>query len=141
MAEKAIQLDVVSAECAIYSGMVSMVFAPAALGEMGIAPGHTPVLSSLQPGVLRAKNTSGEEEIIFVSGGIIEVQPYQIIVLSDTALRAKDIDEERAIAAREHARKLLDEKTTDLDYTQALAALTRAVARIRAIQQLRKDLR
>ena len=116
MAMTTIQVDVVSAESEIYSGTATMVFAPAALGEVGIAPGHSQLLSKLQPGEVRIQKEDGEEESVFVSGGILEVQPHLATVLADTAVRADDLDEAAAIEAKQMAEEALhnqeDRKST-----------------------------
>jgi F-type H+-transporting ATPase subunit epsilon len=134
--------DIVSAEEEIYSGPVLMVFAPAEMGEVGIAPRHTPLMTRLKPGEVRIRPSEGGEEIsFFVSGGILEVQPHVVTVLSDTAIRAKDIDEAAALAAKEKAEQALAEKKDDIDYAQAQAELLEAVAQLRTLEKLRKNLK
>jgi len=105
-----VQVDIVSAEIEIFSGPVEMVFAPAVMGEVGILPGHAPLLTHLKPGEVRVRKTDGEEECFYVSGGILEVQPHIVTVLSDTALRAKDIDEAAATEAKQRAEQALKDR-------------------------------
>ena len=133
-----IKVDIVSAESAIFSGSATMVFAPAEMGEVGIAPRHTPMLTRLKPGEVRVQTDDGKEQTFYVSGGMLEVQPNVVTVLSDTALRAKDLDEAAALAAKERAEKLLSDNKADIDYAKAQAELAEAVAQLRTIQKLRK---
>jgi F-type H+-transporting ATPase subunit epsilon len=133
-----IHIDIVSAEAQIYSGLAEAVFAKGAMGELGIMPGHTPLLTSLQPGQVRVKKPDGGEEIFYISSGVLEVQPHLITILADTAARAADLDESAALAAKERAEKQLAEKQTEFDYTQATAELAQAIAQLRAIQKLRE---
>lgn len=135
-------IDIVSAEEEIYSGTAEMVFAPAEMGEVGIAPRHTPLITRLKPGEVRVRPHGESEELMFfVSGGILEVQPHVVTVLSDTAIRAKDIDEAAAIAAKERAEAALADQKDDVDYAQAQAELLEAVAQLRTIEKLRKGLK
>jgi F-type H+-transporting ATPase subunit epsilon len=134
-----IHVDIVSAETSIYSGQTEMVFAPAEMGEVGIAPGHTPLLTRLKPGEVRLKLSSGEEEAFYVSGGILEVQPRMVTVLSDTAVRAHDIDEAQALEARVRAEQMLSDKSGQIDYAKALAEYAEAAAQLQAIQRLRRQ--
>jgi F-type H+-transporting ATPase subunit epsilon len=133
-------VDIVSAEAEIFSGPAEMVFAPAEMGEVGILPRHAPLLTRLKPGEVRVKHPGGEEEFFFVSGGMLEVQPYTVTVLADTAERAKDVDEAAAIEAKRRAEEALRDRKSDFDYAQAQAELAEAVARLRTIQNLRKKL-
>ena len=133
-----IHVDIVSAEAAIFSGAATMVFAPAEMGEVGIAPRHTPMLTRLKPREVRVQTDDGKEQTFYVSGGMLEVQPHVVTVLSDTALRAKDIDEAAALAAKERAEKLLADNAADIDYAKAQAELAEAIAQLRAIQKLRE---
>ncbi len=132
-----LHVDIVSAESAIYSGPATMVFAPAEMGEVGIAPRHAPLLTRLIPGEVRVQTQDGNEYSFFVSGGMLEVQPHVVTVLSDTALRAKDIDEAAALEARERAEKTLADTKTDFDYAKAQAELAEAIAQLRTLQKLR----
>jgi F-type H+-transporting ATPase subunit epsilon len=133
------RLDIVSAERAIFSGDVEMVFASGALGELGIAPGHAPLLTSLKAGNIRALLSNKAEEVFFVSSGMLEVQPFVVTVLADTALRAADIDEAAAIAAKEKAEHDIANKAANVDYARASAELAEALARLRAIKALKRE--
>jgi F-type H+-transporting ATPase subunit epsilon len=135
-----LRLDIVSAEKAIFSGEVDMVFATGALGELGIAPGHSPLLTTLKPGNIRAL-VGKEEEIFYVSSGMLEVQPFIVTVLADTAARAVDLDEAAAIAAKESAEQAIANKSAEIDFTRANAELAEALAQLRAIQALKKRAR
>ena len=130
-------VDIVSAEREIFSGDADMVFAPAEMGELGITPRHAPLLTRLKPGTVRVQ-AGGEESVFYVSGGILEIQPHMVTVLSDTALRAKDIDEAAAQDAKRRAEEALSNQTADLDVARAQAELLEAVARLKAIEQIRK---
>ena len=133
-----IHVDIVSAEGEIFSGEAAMVFAPAAMGDIGIAPRHAPLLTTLRPGEVRVQLPGGEEQFFFVGGGAIEVQPHLVTVLADTALRAKDIDEAAALQAKQRAEEALKDRAGKIDVAEAQAELARAVAQIRAIEKLRK---
>jgi F-type H+-transporting ATPase subunit epsilon len=130
-------VDIVSAEAEIFSGTATMVFAPAEMGELGIAPRHTQLLTRLKPGEVRVQDDKGEEQSFYVSGGILEVQPHVVTVLSDTAVRAKDLDEAAALKAKEQAEKAMADTQSDIDYAKAQAELAEAMAQLRAIQHLR----
>lgn len=132
-----IKVDIVSAEKSIFSGEAAMVFAPAVMGEVGIAPRHSPLLTKLAPGEVRLKLTDGSEEAYYVSGGMLEVQPHIVTVLSDTALRARDIDEAAALKAKEEAERMLHDRESDIDYAQAQAELAEAVAQLQTLRRLR----
>lgn len=133
-----IHVDIVSAEGEIFSGEAAMVFAPAAMGDIGIAPRHAPLLTTLRPGEVRVQLPGGEEQFFFVGGGAIEVQPHLVTVLADTALRAKDIDEAAALQAKQRAEEALKDRAGKIDVAEAQAELARAVAQIKAIEKLRK---
>ena len=133
-----IQVDIVSAEEQIYSGEAYMVYAPAIMGELGIAPRHTPLISPLKPGEIRLDVGDGKEEFFFISGGILEVQPHLVTVLSDTAIRAADLDEAAAIEAQKRAEAALADQQSDLDVAKAQAELASAAAQIAAIKKIRK---
>ncbi len=135
------RLDIVSAEKEIFSGEAEMVFVTGELGELGIAPGHAPLLTSLKPGNIRAILPNKEEEIFYISSGMLEVQPYVVTVLADTALRAADIDEAAALSVKEQAEKRLAESISKIDFAKATAELAEAMAQIRAIQKLKKKIR
>ncbi|BCB09835.1 ATP synthase epsilon chain [Vreelandella venusta] len=130
--------NIVSAEDSIFSGTVEMVVAAGIMGDLGILPGHTPLLTELQPGPVRVIHDGGKEENFFVSGGFMEVQPTTVTILADAATRASDLDEAAAEEARQQALKAFNEKSSELDYTRAAAELAEAVAQLRTIQQLRK---
>lgn len=133
-----IQVDIVSAEKEIFSGEAEMVFAPAVLGEVGIAPGHTPLVTQLAPGEVRVRQENGEEEGFYVSGGMLEVQPKVVTVLSDTAMRAEDLDEAAVLRAKEEAERQLHDREADIEYATALAQNAEAVAQLQAIRRLRR---
>jgi F-type H+-transporting ATPase subunit epsilon len=133
-----LHVDIVSAEAEIYSGTVTMVFAPAEMGEVGIAPRHAPMLTKLKPGEVRVQTQEGEEQTFFVSGGLLEVQPHVVTVLADTAIRAHDLDEAAALEAKERAEQLLSDKKADIDYARAQAELAESMAQLAAIRKLRE---
>ncbi len=133
-----IHVDIVSAEKEIFSGQAEMVFAPASEGEVGIAPRHSPLLTRLRPGEVRVKATDGSEESFYVSGGVLEVQPYAVTVLSDTAERAENLDEAAALEAKQRAEDAIHNKSAEIDYAMAQAELAEAVAQLQAIERLRK---
>lgn len=133
-----IHVDIVSAEHEIFSGAAEMVFAPAIMGEMGIAPQHTPLVTNLGPGEVRLKLPDGEEEAFYVSGGILEVQPHVVTVLSDTAMRAEDLDEAAVLKAKEEAERQLHDRDAGMEYATALAQHAELAAQLQAIQRLRK---
>jgi F-type H+-transporting ATPase subunit epsilon len=132
-----LHVDIVSAEAEIFSGTVTMVFAPAEMGEVGIAPRHAPLLTRLKPGEIRIQQADGTEQSFFVSGGMLEVQPHVVTVLADTAIRAHDLDEAAAVEAKERAERMLADKHADIDYAKAQAELAQSIAQLRAIQKLR----
>ena len=132
----AIQVNIVSAEGAIFEGDADMVFAPAKAGEIGIAPRHAPLLTTLKPGSVRVQ-TGGTEKLFYVTGGILEVQPYLVTVLADSALHAEQLDEAEALAARERATEMHEGKHGAIDLARAQAELVEAEARYRAAQQLK----
>lgn len=133
-----IQVDIVSAEQEIFSGAAEMVFAPAVMGELGITPKHVPLITVLKPGDVRVKLPDGKEEHFYVSGGILEVQPHLVTVLSDIGLRAHDLDEAKAMEAKERAEKAMDGTMASMEYAKAEVELAQAVAQLRAIERLRK---
>src|SRR5437764_10872693 len=135
---KALHVDIVSAEQQIYSGEAEMVIAPGEGGELGILPEHVPLLTRIKPGTLRVKPAGGgEEEIIYVSGGMMEVQPDRVTVLADTSVRAHDLDEAKAMEAERLAREALTNKTGAMDLARAQAELAEAAAQLSAIRRLR----
>jgi F-type H+-transporting ATPase subunit epsilon len=133
-------VDIVSAEEEIYSGTAEMVFAPLATGEVGILPRHAPLLARMKPGEVRIRK-GDQEEYFYVSGGVLEVQPHVVTVLSDTAIRAKDLDEAAAVEAQRRAEEALKDRTADIDYAKAQAELIEAVAQLRMIRRLRERLK
>ena len=133
-----IQVDIVSAEKEIFSGEAQMVFAPAVMGDVGISPGHAPLVTKMTPGEVRVKDSNGNELAFYVSGGLLEVQPRIITVLSDTAERAEDLDEAAILKAKEEAEKALHEKDSKIDYAKAQIALAEASAQLQTLQRLRK---
>lgn len=133
-----LHVDIVSAEEEIHSGTASVVYAPAEMGEVGIYPRHAPLLTRLRPGEVRVQQPDGEELFFFVSGGMLEVQPHVVTILSDTAIRAKDLDEAAALEAQKRAEQALQDRKSDMDYAKAKAELIAAAAQLRAIQNLKK---
>ncbi len=133
-----IHVDIVSAEGEIFSGEAAMVFAPAVMGEIGIAPRHAPLLTTLKPGEVRVQTPAGDEQFFYVSGGALEIQPHLVTVLADTAVRAKDLDEASAVEARQRAEEALKDRGDKIDLAEAQAELARAAAQLRAIERLRK---
>ena len=134
-------LDIVSAEQQIFSGIVEMVVATGDLGEIGITPGHAPLLTVLRPGEIRLTLPGGKQEVYYVSGGMLEVQPYCVTVLADAVERADNLDEAAALAAKARAEEMISNKGAELDYSVASIEIARAVAQIRAIQKARKMLK
>jgi F-type H+-transporting ATPase subunit epsilon len=135
-----IHCDIVSAEEAIFSGLAQLVVANGALGDLGVTHGHAPLLTSLNPGPVRVRKQDGEEEVFYVSGGYLEVQPGVVTILADTALRAGDIDEAAAAEAQRQATSDLLTKQGDFDFGRAAAELAEAAAQLRTLQQIRKKL-
>ncbi|MHB8404441.1 MAG: F0F1 ATP synthase subunit epsilon [Gammaproteobacteria bacterium] len=133
-------VDIVSAEHAIFSGSAQMVFAPAEMGELGITPRHAPLLTRLKPGSVRVKISADEEVVFYVSGGILEIQPHVVSVLSDTAVRARDIDEAAALEAKRRAEEALVNRSAEVDIVRAQAELAEALARLRTLEHIRKKL-
>ena len=136
-----VHCDIVSAEEEIFSGRVEMLIAAGVEGDLGVAPGHTPLISALKPGPVRVIKQGGEEEVFYVSGGYLEVQPNVVTILSDSAQRAADMDEAAAMEAKQEAEKALANQSGDFDYSRAASQLAEAAARLRTIQQLRNKLR
>ena len=132
-----IQVDIVSAEGEIHSGEAKMVFAPAAMGEVGIAPRHAPLLSPLNPGEVRVVTVDDKEEGFYITGGLLEIQPHAVTILADTALRGDQLDEAAALAAKQEAEKALAGISSETDLKRAQAELAEAEARYRAAQKLK----
>jgi F-type H+-transporting ATPase subunit epsilon len=134
-----VHVDVVSAEASIFSGLAEMVVAPGEMGELGIYPRHTALLTRIKPGSVRIKRPDQEqEELIYVSGGMLEIQPGVVTILADTAIRGADLDEARAQQAKQNAEEAMKNRTADIDYAKAQAELAEAIAQLAAIKQLRK---
>ncbi len=133
-----VHCDIVSAEKEIFSGRVTMVSAMGTLGELGIMPGHAPLLTGIRPGAVRLKLDSGEEEVFYASGGFLEVQPGLVTILADTADRAEDLDEAAAIEAQQAAERLLQDQAADIDFGAVAAQLAEAMAQQRTLEELRK---
>ena len=134
-----VHCDVVSAEESIFSGLVEVAVFPGEAGELGILPRHTPLLTRIKPGTIRLKVANQEEfELVYVSGGMLEVQPDMITVLADTAIRANDLDEAKALEAKKHAEEALANRKAEVDYAMAEAELAEAIAQLQTIQRLRK---
>jgi F-type H+-transporting ATPase subunit epsilon len=138
MAEKTMKLDIVSAERELFHGSVTFLSVTGGMGELGIHPGHTALLTALKPGQVRAQLAEGREEIFYISGGMLEVQPDLATILADTAFRAADLDEAAAKAAVDHAERILVERKAGIEYSTALTELAEASAQLKAIQMLRK---
>ena len=132
-----IHVDIVSAEGEIFTGEATMVFAPAKMGEVGIAPRHAPLLTDLKPGEVRVEDPDGEERTFYITGGVLEIQPHLVTVLADSAMHADQLDEDAALAARERAREVLEGRHGEIDLEQAQAELVEAEARYRAAQKLK----
>jgi F-type H+-transporting ATPase subunit epsilon len=133
-----IHVDIVSAEGEIFSGDALMVFAPASQGEIGVTPRHAPLLTLLKPGEVRVQTPDGQEQFFYVGGGALEVLPTRVTVLADTALRARDIDEQAALAAKQRAEEALHDKSSSISQAEALAELAKVAAQLKVLQRLRK---
>lgn len=134
-----VHVDVVSAEESIFSGLAEFVVLPGQAGELGILPGHMPLMTTIKPGAVRLKlPQQDQEELIFVAGGVLEVQPGLVTVLADTAIRGKDLDEAKAMDAKKKAEEAMADRSAELDYARAQAELAEAVAQLAAIQKLRR---
>lgn len=133
-----ILVDVVSAEASIFSGQAKFVALPGETGELGILPGHTPLITRIQPGAVRIEKEDGSEEFVFVAGGILEIQPQHVTVLADTAIRSSDLDEAKAQEAKRAAEELMQNQSGDLDLARAQSELAVAAAQLAAIARLRR---
>jgi F-type H+-transporting ATPase subunit epsilon len=133
-----VHVDVVSAEESIFSGLAEFVALPGEGGELGILPGHMPLMSRIKPGAVRIKLQDGKEELIFVAGGLLEVQPGLVTVLADTAIRGTDLDQAKAEEAKKRAEEALASRSAEIDYARAQAELSEAIAQLSAIDRLRK---
>jgi len=135
-----VHVDVVSAEGFIFSGLVEMVVVPGEVGELGIYPRHAPLLTRIKPGSVRLKLPNQDEPmLIYVSGGMLEVQPSLVTILADTAIRGADLDEARSLEAKRAAEEAMKNRASDIDYAKAQAELSEAVAQLQAIQKMRKQ--
>jgi F-type H+-transporting ATPase subunit epsilon len=133
-----IHVDIVSAEGDIFKGEAAMVFAPAVMGELGIAPRHAPLLTNLKPGEIRVQTPDGQEQSFYVSGGAMEVQPHLVTVLADTAIRAKDLDEAAALQTKQRAEEALRDRKDHVSIAEAQSELARIAAQVKLIEKLRK---
>ncbi|RYY01450.1 MAG: F0F1 ATP synthase subunit epsilon [Gammaproteobacteria bacterium] len=133
-----VQCNIVSAEREIFAGLVEMVIVTGSLGDLGIAYGHAPLLTGVKPGPVRVIKQNGDEEVFYVSGGFLEVQPYQITVMADTALRATDMDEAKALEAQQLAQTQLANQSSEIDFQRAAIQLAEASAQLRTLQTIRK---
>ena len=133
-----VHCDIVSAEEELFSGLIEFVSVTGSLGDLGVYPGHAPLLTELKPGPVELRKQGGEEDIFYVSGGFIEVQPHKVTVLADTALHAVDLDEAAAMEAKKHAEQAMTNKSGELDYSRAAVQLAEAAAQLRTLQQIRR---
>jgi len=134
---KTTRCDIVSAQGEIFSGEAQMIYATGVAGELGISPRHAPLITQLKPGPVRVLQANGEEAFFFVSGGILEVQPHEVTVLTDTAMRGEDLDEAAAIAAKAEAERMLADRTGEIEVAEAQSRLIEAAAQISALKKLR----
>lgn len=134
-----LKVDVVSTERAIFSGEAKFVAVPGKMGELGVLPGHAPLLTAVRPGTVRIETEDGADTYLYIAGGFVEIQPDRVTILADTAMRAESLDEARAERAREEARALIETQTGDIDYAKARAELAEAVAQLDAIKRMRKQ--
>ena len=137
MSDKTIRLDIVSAEEELFSAEVQMIYAPAEMGEVGISPKHTPLLTKLKAGDVRAEISDNETKIFFISGGILEIQPNAVTILSDTAIRESDLDEDRAKKSELAAKQAMENSNSDMDLVKAKTELAQAAAQLRLIKKLK----
>ena len=139
MTSVVLRLDIVSAEEATFSGVVEMVYLTGEEGELGIAPGHSQLVTVLQPGAVRAILPGGREEIFYISGGLLEVQPFIVTVLADTALRGGELDEAAVFAAKARAERIIAEKASEMDLARATRELAESIAQLRMLRRMRKQ--
>tara|TARA_B100001175_G_C19095466_1_gene442534 strand:- start:78 stop:500 length:423 start_codon:yes stop_codon:yes gene_type:complete len=137
MSDKTIKLDIVSAEEELFSAQVQMVYAPAIMGEVGITPQHTPLMTMLKPGDVRAQISDNETKTFYISGGLLEIQPNSVTILSDTAIREDDLDEERATKAESLAKQAMENSSSDIDLVKAKTELAQAAAQLKLIKKLK----
>ena len=138
---RAFQVDIVSIEAQIFSGPVQKLFVSGVQGDLEILYGHAPLLTTLKPGPTWIVNEHGEEEVFYISGGFLEVQPQMTMVLADAGLRAKDVDDQQAVAAKNRAEQILEGKARDFDYAKAQSQLTRAIGQLKALKKFRERYR
>ncbi|AVJ57204.1 F0F1 ATP synthase subunit epsilon [Idiomarina sp. OT37-5b] len=138
MATSTLNLEVVSAEEKLFSGAVQTVQVSGSEGELGIYPGHAPLLTKIKPGMVRYVSEAGDEELMYVAGGVLEVQPGQVIVLADIAVRGDDLDEQEAESARKRAEEAIADQSADVTYAEAIAELSRALAQLEVIRKLKR---
>ena len=138
MALLTVNLNVVSAEESLFSGSIKSLQITGSEGELGIHPGHAPLLTTLLPGMVRLVKQFGDEENIYINGGVLEIQPGSVTVLADTAIRAEDLDEQAALDAKKHAEEHIANPTADFEYAEAAIELAEAIAQLRLIRKLRK---
>ena len=138
MAAMTVNLDLVSAEQKVFSGLVETLQVTGSEGDLGIYPGHAPLLTAIKPGMVRVVKQHGEEQFFYVAGGILEVQPSSVSVLADIAIRAEDLDEAAALESKKTAEQQLADSGADFEYAEATAELARAIAQLRVIKQIRK---
>jgi len=136
-----VHCDIVSAEEELFSGLIEFVSVTGSLGDLGVYPGHAPLLTELKPGPVELRKQGGEQDIFYVSGGYLEVQPHKVIVLADTALRAADLNEAEAQEAQKHAQQAIADKNAEFEYSRAATQLAEAAAQLRTLQQIRNKLR
>jgi F-type H+-transporting ATPase subunit epsilon len=140
MAAMTVHLEIVSAEENLFSGRVESLQITGSEGELGVMPGHAPLLTALKPGMARIVKQHGQEEVIYLSGGVLEVQPHNVTVLADVATRADDLDEQAALAAKKRAEEHINDAAGEVDYAEVAAELARAVAQLRVIQEAKKHI-
>lgn len=140
MAAMTVQLDIVSAESNIYSGLVAHLQVTGSEGDLGVMPGHAPLLTPIKPGMARIVKQDGKEEVFYLSGGILEVQPFSVSVLADVVLRAEEIDEQAALEAKRRAEAHMADAGADFNYDAAMVELAKAMAQLRVVETIKKNI-
>ncbi|ABO25707.1 F0F1 ATP synthase subunit epsilon [Shewanella loihica] len=140
MAAMTVQLDIVSAESSIFSGLVAHLQVSGAEGDLGVMPGHAPLLTHIKPGMARIVKQDGKEEVFYLSGGILEVQPFSVSVLADVVLRAEEIDEQAAVEAKRRAEAHMANAGADFNYAAAAIELAQAIAQLRVVETIKKNI-
>ncbi|MGB0466017.1 MAG: F0F1 ATP synthase subunit epsilon [Pontibacterium sp.] len=135
-----VHCDIVSAEEEVFSGLIEFVSVTGSLGDLGIYPGHAPLLSELKPGPVELRKQGGEQDVFYISGGFLEVQPHRITVLADSALHAGDLSEAAVMEAKKHAEQAMGDQTSEFEYSRAASQLAEATAQLRTLQQIRQKL-